>query len=85
MPRTWYTRDSRGVPVKTSFGNVVVSGSVPENEVWLVTPGEQIQVLRPCEPAYDYKFEDNKLICRRNGVVIDVVKPQVHKITNIGE
>ena len=70
--------------MKTAFGDIVVSESIPENELWIVTPGEQIQVLRPGEPAYDYKFEDGKLVCRRNGVVIDVVKPQVHKITNIG-
>jgi hypothetical protein len=71
--------------IRALLPNIVVSNQVPENELWLVTPGEQIQVLRPGEPAYDYKFENNQLICRRNGVVIDVVKPQVHKITNIGE
>jgi hypothetical protein len=67
------------------FPKIVTSDVVPENEVWFVTPGEQVQVLRPGEPAYDYKFENDQLVCRRNGVVIDVVKPQVYKITNIGE
>jgi hypothetical protein len=67
------------------FPKIVTSDVVPENEVWFVTPGEQVQVLRPGEPAYDYKFENDQLVCRRNGVVIDVVKPQVYKITNLGE
>lgn len=75
-----------------NFPKIVTSDEVPEGEVWLVTPAERVQYLKPGELTHDYRVEtrevDGKvehfLVCKENGTIVETKPAQVHKIVNVG-